>query len=196
MNKSILQSAITGFPTEPKTLQENPIINITIPEKPKKEEKKLEIIDLKKPKSKPKEKKPLIINIQDTSIQEIIIPELIKALGQSKNCSSILDSIESGFGPEQTITIPNCPKPQYFTHLYKENYLSEFKTEDEKQTARDNLGVYSKSYIDKIVSDIVQNNRDFITKDQFNTAIQNLDFVSSVIKAYADYQIPDYLFKL
>lgn len=196
MNKSILQSAITGFPTEDKPLQEKPVINITIPEKPKKEEKKLEIIEIKKPEPEPEQQKPIVINIPDVQVQETIIPELIKALGQSKNCSSILESIESGFGPEQTITIPNCPKPQYYTHLYKENYLSEFKTEEDKQKARDNLGVYSKEYIDKILSDIVHNNGDFVTKDYFNEAIQNLDFVNSIAKSYADYQIPEDLFKL
>lgn len=194
MNKSILKSAITGFPTEDKPLQENPIITINIPEKPHIQERKLEIIELEK--KEPEQKKTVVINIPQVTIKNTIIPELIRALGQSKNCSSILDSIDSGFGPEQTITIPNCPKPKHYTHLYKENYLSEFKTEQDKKQARDNLGVYSKDYIDQLVSTIVINNEKFVTKEYLSQQLQNLDFVDSVIKAYANYQIPDSLFKL
>lgn len=194
MNKSILQSAITGFPTEDKPLQENPIISINVPKKPETQEKKLEIIEIKKP--EPKQQKTIVISIPEVSIENTIIPELIKALGQSKNCSSILDSIDSGFGPEQTITIPNCPKPHHYTHLYKENYLSEFETEQDKKQARDNLGVYSKDYIDQLVSTIVINNNKFVTKDYLSQQLQSLDFVNSIIKSYANYKIPDSLFEL
>jgi hypothetical protein len=56
---------------------------------------------------------------------------------------SILDTAETGFG-ECNKLIKDCPKPEYKTHLFKENYLGEFKTETEKTLARNNLGVYSK----------------------------------------------------
>jgi hypothetical protein len=56
---------------------------------------------------------------------------------------SILDTAKTGFGEENKL-IKNCPKPEYKTYLFRENYLGEFKTETEKTLARNNLEVYSK----------------------------------------------------
>ena len=75
---------------------------------------------------------------------------------KKKNPDSVIGSIDTGFGCDNQIVI-DCPKPKYKTHLCKENYLGEFKTESEKTLARNNLGVYSKEEIDKIVGQIVEN---------------------------------------
>lgn len=114
---------------------------------------------------------------------------------KKKNPDSVIGSIDTGFGCDNQIVI-DCPKPKYKTHLCKENYLGEFKTESEKTLARNNLGVYSKEEIDKIVGQIVENNNNFITRKEVQNMIANLDFVDSTLKSYADYQIPNNLFKL
>ena len=114
---------------------------------------------------------------------------------KKKNPDSVIGSIDTGFGCDNQIVI-DCPKPKYKTHLCKENYLGEFKTESEKTLARNNLGVYSKEEIDKIVGQIVENNNNFITRKEVQNMIANLDFVDSTLKSYVDYQIPNNLFKL
>ena len=113
---------------------------------------------------------------------------------EHKNPDSIIGSVDTGFGCDNQIVI-DCPKPKYKTHLCKENYLGEFKTEFEKALARTNLGVYSKEEIDKIVGHIVEDNN-FATKEEVQNIVANLDFVDSTLKSHVDYQIPNDLFKL
>lgn len=113
-----------------------------------------------------------------------------------KNEDSVIDSVDTGFGCDNTV-VKDCPKPKYKTHLCKENYLNEFKTESEKQLARTNLGVYSKEEIDSIIARIVENNnKEFVTKGEVESMISNLDFVNSTLRSHADYEIPSDLFKL
>lgn len=59
--------------------------------------------------------------------------------------NSVLNNINTGFGPEHVLTPSNgCEqKPTLYLHLYKETYLSEFETEAEKKQVRLNLGVPS-----------------------------------------------------
>lgn len=59
-----------------------------------------------------------------------------------------LDNINTGFGANNDLhyEIP-CKKPELITPLYKENYLHEFVTEEEKATARHALGLYNKGDI-------------------------------------------------
>lgn len=111
-----------------------------------------------------------------------------------QNPDSVIESVDTGFGCDNQIVI-DCPKPKYKTHLCKENYLREFKTEFEKALARTNLGVYSKEEIDKIVGQIVEDNN-FVTKEEVQNIVANLDFVNSTLKSHVDYQIPNDLFKL
>lgn len=117
-------------------------------------------------------------------------------LPKRKNPDSVIETIDTGFGCDNQL-VKDCPKPQYKTHLCKENYLSEFKTESEKQLARNNLGVYSKEEINDILSKIVENNnKQFVTKGEVESMIGNLDFVNSTLRSHADYEIPSDLFKL
>lgn len=114
---------------------------------------------------------------------------------KEKNPDSIIDNIDTGFGCENQVVI-DCPKPKFKTHLCKENYLGEFKAESEKALARNNLGVYSKKEIDEIVGKIIIDNKNFVTKKEVENMISDLDFVNSTLRSYADYQIPNDLFKL
>ena len=106
-------------------------------------------------------------------------------------------TIDSGFSCDDTLTV-DCPKPELHTHLCKENYLGEFKAESEKELARNNLGVYSKDEVNKVLEDAVENldTSIFITKKEVYNLVENLDFVNSSIKANIDYEIPEQLFSL
>ena len=104
-------------------------------------------------------------------------------LPKRKNPDSVIGTIDTGFGCDNQLVI-DCPKPQYKTHLCKENYLGEFKTESEKTLARTNLGVYSKEEIDKIVGKIVENNNNnFITQKE----VQNMQTTKYLI-IYLNYE--------
>lgn len=112
-----------------------------------------------------------------------------------KNDGSIIEDIDTGFGECGKVEI-ECPKPEYKTPLYKENYLGEFK-ETEKELIRNNLGVYSKPEVEKIVNQLIANDStSFITKEYFDSKIAELDFVNSELKAQAEYTIPNNLFTL
>ncbi len=106
-------------------------------------------------------------------------------------------TIDSGFSCDDTLTV-DCPKPELHTHLCKENYLGEFKAESEKELARNNLGVYSKDEVNKVLTDAVENldTSIFITKKEVYNLVENLDFVNSSIKTNVDYEIPEQLFSL
>lgn len=112
------------------------------------------------------------------------------------NKESILHSVETGFGDEN-ILIKDPPKSTCKTHLFKENYLSEFKSETEKQLVRNNLDLYSKQEVEKMVeSKITDNTSSFVTLEKVEQMLDELDFVDSTLKSYSDYQIPNNLFKL
>ena len=169
--------------------QEKIIINV--PQEVKQEKPKLEIIELT-PMKKEEPPKPLITIpiIEDKPIQT---PKLNCNI--QKGQDSIIDSVDTGFGCSNQVVV-DCPKPKYKSHLCKENYLGEFKQESEKELARNNLGVYSKEEIDLIVGQIIIENNGFVTKSQVQKMINDADFVNSTLRSYADYQIPDSLFKL
>ena len=112
-----------------------------------------------------------------------------------KHEDSVIDSVDTGFGECKTIE-NSCPKPTFKSHLYKENYLSEFKTETEKALARNHLGVYGKSETVAIIKQEMGSLQSFIKKEEVEKMIADLDFVNSTLKAFADYQIPEKLFKL
>lgn len=55
-----------------------------------------------------------------------------------------LDSFNTGFGKNNDLHYQTpCKKPELNTPLYQENYLNEFKTEEEKAAARHALGLYN-----------------------------------------------------
>lgn len=137
---------------------------------------------------------PVVQEKQEIPNKEIIqLPEIIEP---PKQTYSIIDKINTGFGCDNALH-KDCPKPQWHQHLCKENFLGEFKTELEKQLARDNLDIYSKTQINKFIKDLSGVDlSSYITKDYFNEAIQNLDYVKSFLKSNIDYNIPENLFTL
>lgn len=101
-------------------------------------------------------------------------------------------TIDSGFGSDNTL-VKECQKPKFNVHLSRENFLSEFKTEEEKRIARENLGVYSKEYIDSLTG---IDTSSFVTEDEVKELIKELEYVNSTLKSSTDYDIPENLFKL
>lgn len=122
-----------------------------------------------------------------------IVP-IINHINTSNNKDSILNSVDTGFGSENKL-IKDCPKPSFKTHLFKENYLSEFKTDLEKEKVRKNIGACGESEIKQIVSHIITQST-FVSKDEIVDMVENLDFVKSSHKLDVQYDIPDNLFKL
>ena len=158
-------------------------ISVKLPENPPQQKQKISI-PVKLPENPPQQK------------QKISIPVIKQEPLKETNKDSILDQIDTGFGDENTLH-KECPQPQWHRHLCKENFLSEFKTEIEKQLARDNLNVYSKLQIDQFIKDITNVDiSSFITRDEVTNMIQDLDFVKSTLKSQIDYNIPENLFNL
>ena len=148
-----------------------------------------------------KDSQPTFPKIIDAAKQNKIIihneqPVIKQEPPKKLNKDSIIDKINTGFGCDNALH-KDCPKPQWHQHLCKENFLGEFKTELEKQLARDNLNIYSKAQIDEFIKNLSGVDlSSFITKDDFNEAIQNLDFVKSSLKSKTNYNIPENLFTL
>lgn len=63
--------------------------------------------------------------------------------------NSVLGSINTGFGPENTLEIQHRCNTSTVLHLYKETYLSEFETAEEKSKARQNLDVPSTEQVEQ-----------------------------------------------
>lgn len=65
----------------------------------------------------------------------------------SRKEDSIIDILDSstGFGENRVLhNVTSCKKPTFKTPLYQENYLGEFRTEEEKAAARRALGLFNK----------------------------------------------------
>ena len=58
------------------------------------------------------------------------------------NEESIKDSIDTGFDTQSSLDYKPCSPRPLSQPLYKENYLGEFETEEEKRIARHNLGLF------------------------------------------------------
>jgi len=59
---------------------------------------------------------------------------------------SVKETVDTGFG-NYGILHRKCPTPNYVQYLEKSNHFSEFRTETDKELARQNLGVYSKDKV-------------------------------------------------
>ena len=87
------------------------------------------------PKEIPVKKDSIIELLQNSEIEFKTCPKF----------TDTLDGVNTGFGENNDLhfDIP-CKKPSLITPLYRENYLSEFQTEEEKAAARHALGIYNK----------------------------------------------------
>lgn len=133
-------------------------------------------------------------DLSQTSSESTLINQKIHRKRYNKE--SILNSVQTGFGDEN-ILIKDPPASKCKTHLFKENYLSEFSSETEKQLVRHNLDLYSKQEVERVIENkVADNTSSFVTLEKVEQLIDELDFVDSTIKSYSDYQIPNTLFKL
>lgn len=108
---------------------------------------------------------------------------------------SVKNTIDTGYG-EGTLH-KECPKPELVEYLRKDKHLSEFRTEIDKELARQNLGVYSSTKVDQLLKEITNNvGSIYVTKAEVTQMISDLDFVNSTLKAYANYEVPANLFRL
>jgi len=108
---------------------------------------------------------------------------------------SVKDTVDTGFG-EGTLH-KECPEPELVQYLRKDKHLSEFKTETDKELARQNLGVYSSTKVDQLLKEITNSvGSIYVTKSELTVELAKLDFVDSTLKAYANYEVPNNLFRL
>lgn len=117
--------------------------------------------------------------------------------GSASFPESIKQTVDTGYGKDNKLH-KVCKPPKLITYLAVEAYLGEFKQETEKQLARSNLGVYSSKEVDAMVSNIATNlKNNYVTKEEFDDVVIGVSRgVDSTLKSYADYQIPEALFKL
>ena len=108
---------------------------------------------------------------------------------------SVKDTIDTGFG--QGTLHKECPTPELVEYLIKGNHLSEFKTDTDKELARQNLEVYSSTQVNELLEQITNSvGSIYVTKKEVMQIVDNLDFVDSTLKSYANYEIPSNLFRL
>jgi hypothetical protein len=87
---------------------------------------------------------PKIRPVKEDSIIELLQNSEI----EFENCPRHDDkdiTFDTGFGENNDLHFEDkCKKPILKTPLYKNNYLNEFVTEEEKAAARHSLGLYNK----------------------------------------------------
>ena len=132
----------------------------------------------------------------DTEIVKPPTPkEIEEATSSEKFEESVKDNIDTGFG-DGTLN-KECPGPKIVEYLEQSNHLSEFRTDTDKLLARQNLGVYSTSEVQKLLNDITNNVGNlYVTKSEVQTMISQIDFVDSILKSYANYEVPNNLFRI
>lgn len=86
------------------------------------------------PKEKPVKEDSIIELLQSSEIEFETCPKF-----EEKEFS-----FDTGFGENNDLHYETTCKPDLKTPLYQENYLQEFKTEEEKAAARHALGLYNK----------------------------------------------------
>ena len=136
-----------------------------VPEvKPVKEDSVIDLlqdveIEFELPKKPEPETPPIIFeDISMDTVIDDVIPDLedVSDLFQNieielSTCPKLetnLDDINTGFGANDDLHYESpCTRPSLNTPLYKERYLSEFVTEEEKASARHALGLYNKEDI-------------------------------------------------
>lgn len=133
------------------------------------------------------------LEIEKASKEQIVVPvEVTDDVFEE----SVKETIDTGFGDSDTLH-KECPEPKAVQYLGKENYLSEFKTEVDKELARQNLEVYSSTKVDQLLQQITNNiGSIYITRSEVTQMMNSLEYVNSTLKAYANYEVPSNLFQL
>lgn len=120
---------------------------------------------------------------------------------------SVKNTISTGFAKNDQLGL-ECKKPTIVTYLIKDNYLSEFEKETEKQLARYNLGVYSKQEVEQLTKNLQNTiNKLYVSREtmetrlqetvqEINNIIKSKEYVDSKLKSRVNYSIPEALFIL
>jgi hypothetical protein len=125
----------------------------------------------------------------DDSIEDLLENSEIEL----DTCPDVIDKLESvntGFGENNDLHYEDsCKPPELKRPLYKENYLREFSTEEEKAAARHALGLYNKGDVVAMslltAEDVLPNTQDWINAtlkqmrkgDEFFTPITSFNAV-------------------
>lgn len=84
---------------------------------------------------------------ESTGVNNVLKKSEIEFATCTRRKNNVLN-METGFGENGELHYETkCKKPHLKVPLYQENYLSEFKTEEEKAAARRALGLYNKEDI-------------------------------------------------
>lgn len=95
-------------------------------------------------KEPPKPEFEIIQKVEPPETEQIEIEHLL----QQTETINESDNFNTGFGDDKDLHFDDKCKPKELkTPLYKENYLQEFNTEEEKASARHALGLYNKEDI-------------------------------------------------
>ena len=173
MNTSLLTTVQTGFRHDDK-----PVITEEYIEEDNGSIKKSVKTGFDTDEVTPPEQKIPTVDIDDVTFEE-----------------SVKETIDTGYG-EGTMH-KECPQPELVEYLRQDRHLSEFRTETDKELARQNLGVYSSTKVDQLLKEITNSvGSIYVTKTEVSQMIDSLDFVDSTLKAYANYEIPANLFRL
>ena len=120
---------------------------------------------------------------------------------------SVKNTISTGFAKNDQLGL-ECKKPTIVTYLIKDNYLSEFEKETEKQLARYNLDVYSKQEVEQLTKNLQNTiNKLYVSREtmetrlqetvqEINNIIKSKEYVDSKLKSRVNYSIPEALFIL
>lgn len=109
----------------------------------------------------------------------------------SDNEDSIIDSINTGFGEQNTLT-KECFKPSFKSHLFKENFLGEFQTDFEKSLARKNIKACGELEVKEIISHVISKT-EFLSKKDVLNMIEDLGHVTALHSRNIYYDIPNEL---
>ena len=149
------------------------------------------------------------------SSEDIISTESTEEIKLSIKCipkkeqslESVKNTISTGFAKNDQLGL-ECKKPTIVTYLIKDNYLSEFEKETEKQLARYNLGVYSKQEVEQLTKNLQNTiNKLYVSREtmetrlqetiqEINNIIKSKEYVDSKLKSRVNYSIPEALFIL
>lgn len=89
--------------------------------------------------------------------------------GTCSTCNDQSTDFNTGFGTHDVLYLDGrCSKPKLSTPLYKENFLNEFKSEEDKAAARRALGLYNKG--DVVAMSLLTAENVLPSTDQWNKA--------------------------
>lgn len=115
------------------------------------------------------QKVPRVKPVKEDSIIEFLNNSEI----EFETCSKLknkVDSFNTGFGENNDLHFKTkCKLPELKTPLYQENYLNEFKTEEEKAAARHALGLYNKG--DVVAMSLLTAKEEIPSKQDWNSAL-------------------------